>query len=109
MDYSARERLGLWALAVFGLLGVNGVFLWALVLRPELVEAATANPVSAAFVLEALMLAGALGWLLGRRGLSRLHWAWFIALSLFGSIAFARPVALLVCPGSVPGAPSRRR
>jgi hypothetical protein len=94
-EYTARERMALGALAVLGLVGVNGAFAYGAFVAPGDLAAALANPVSAAFVVEALVLVGLLGWMLSRRGLSRLHWAWFVALSLVGSIAFSLPVALL--------------
>lgn len=95
VEYTARERFWLWLLAVVGLGGVNGAFLWAVASRPDSLRAALTNPVAAAFILEALVLVGVLAYLLRRWRLSRLHWGWFVLLSLLGSIAFALPVALL--------------
>lgn len=100
MEYTARERFWLWTLAAFGFVGVNGVFLWAVATRPDLVDAAFRNPLALAFVLEALVLVGVLAYLLGRWRVSRLHWGWFVLLSLAGSLAFALPVALLWGRGS---------
>lgn len=95
IEYSRAERLWLWGLAVFGLVGINGVFLWCLLYRPEAVREAMANPVSAAFVVEALVLVGFLAWLFRKWGVSRLGWGWFVLLSFLGSMAFAIPVVLL--------------
>lgn len=93
--YSARERVWLWALALFGLAGANGAFLYGLFVRPSLLADALANPLAAAFIVEALVLTGVLAYLLGKWGVSRLSWRWFVALSVLGSLAFALPVALL--------------
>jgi hypothetical protein len=93
--YSSRERFWLSVLALFGLLGLNGVFLYALVFRPDAVSAAVTNPVAAAFMVEALLMVGVLSYLLTRWQVMRLHWGWFVLLSLIGGIAFALPVVLL--------------
>ncbi len=96
MEYTRQERLGLGVLATFGLVGVNGVFFYAALFEPGTVRATLENPLAAAFVAEALVLAGALAYLLARWKVSRVHWIWFVVLSLAGSIAFALPVVLLV-------------
>jgi hypothetical protein len=95
VEYSARERFWLWAVAVFGFVGVNGAFVYALLVRPDALAAAMANPIAAAFMVEALLLVGVLAYLLGRWGVSRLSWVWFVLLSLVGSLACALPVVLL--------------
>jgi len=95
VDYTRGERLWLWALAAFGLLGVNGVFLWTLLARPEIMREALANPITLAYSAEALALVAALAWLFRKWGVSRVSWGWFVVLSLVGSLAFAIPVALL--------------
>lgn len=92
---SPRERWFLIALATLGFVGLNGAFLWGVFARPGALAAALANPVSAAFVIEALLMTGVLAWLFARAGLSRLRWGWFVGLALAGGIAFAVPVVLL--------------
>lgn len=93
--YTPRERFWLAALAVFGLVGLNGTFLYGMLFRPDAVAATLTNPIAAAFMLEALLLVGVLAYLLARWGVIDLHWGWFVALSLAGGIAFALPVVLL--------------
>lgn len=53
------------------------------------------NPISAAFVAEAVLLMVVFADLLTKWGVSRPSWVWFVLRSLFGSMAFALPVALL--------------
>lgn len=98
VEYTPAERSLLLALGIFGFVAVNGAFVYALLARPELLAAALGNPLAAAFIVEALVLVAALGYLFGRWGVSRLGWGWFVFLSLLGSLAFAIPVALLYFP-----------
>ena len=93
--YSPRERFWLWALAAFGLVFANGAFVHGLLFQPNALAEAMAHPLAAAFIVEALVLTGVLAYLLGRWGVSRLSWRWFVVLSLLGSMAFALPVVLL--------------
>jgi len=95
VEYSGRERAWLLALAVVGFAGVNGAFIYGLVFDPDALSAAMTNPVSAAFVAEALILVGVWAYLLRKWQVTRIAWGWFVVLSLAGSMAFALPVALL--------------
>jgi len=95
MTYTARERFWLWMLAVVGLVGLNGAFLYGTVARPDAMHAALTNPVSAAFIVEALLLMFVFAYLLGKWGVSRVSMTGFVILSLVGGLAFALPVALL--------------
>ena len=92
--YTARERVGLWVLAGAGLV-LNGIFLVALVGDPGSMVLTMRNPATAPFVIEAMLLLATMSYMLHKWALSRIHWSWFIVLSLLGSIAFALPVSLL--------------
>jgi len=94
-EYTGGERFGLWVVAGLGFVGVNGAFVYGLLARPDALAAALRNPLAAAFMVEALVLVALLAYLLEKWNLSRLHWGWFVALSILGSLAFALPVALL--------------
>jgi hypothetical protein len=93
--YSSRERTLLWTVAALGGLGLNGVFLYGVLVDPSIVAAAFANPLAMAFVVEALVMTGVLAYLLEKWAVTRLSWGWFVVLSLAGSLAFALPVAIL--------------
>jgi hypothetical protein len=93
--YSRAERGWLVALAIAAFVGVNGAFLYGVAADPAALAAALRNPVSAAFMVEAVVMMIVLAWLLTRWGVTGVSRTWFVALSLIGSIAFALPVALL--------------
>lgn len=94
IEYSGAERAALVLLGFVGLVGVNGAFVYGLV-EPDLLREAMRNPVSIAFMAEAMVLMLFFAYLLAKWGVARLGPAWFIALSLIGSMAFALPVVLL--------------
>ncbi len=93
--YSHTERFWLAALGLFGFFAVNGAFVYGLLFEPGALTAALANPLAAAFIVEAMVLVGVFAYLFERWGVSRLGWGWFVFLSLLGSMAFAVPVVLL--------------
>jgi hypothetical protein len=93
--YSSAERFWLTALAVFGFVAVNGAFFYGLFARPGALTDALTNPISLAFLVEALLILAALAYLLGKWGVARLSWRWFLFLALLGSMAFALPAVLL--------------
>jgi hypothetical protein len=95
IEYSATERFWLWMLAAFGVVAVNGTFLYGVFVRPDILAAAQSNPLAIAFVVEALVLVAALAYLLPKWGVTRMSWGVFVALSLAGSLAFSLPIALL--------------
>jgi hypothetical protein len=95
VTYSRAERFWLGILAAFGFAALNGVFVYEAIVRPETIGSTLANPLALVFVIEALVLVGVLAYLLKKWGVSHVHWAWFVVLSLLGSMAFALPVALL--------------
>ncbi len=93
--YSPRERLALMIVGAIGLVGLNGVFIYALVARPDLLRAALANPVSLAFIVEALILMVMLAYLFAKWKVARAPGGWFVILALVGGLVFAVPAILL--------------
>ena len=94
-EYSTRERF----LAVVS--GVIRLFCGKCCIRVRAVIPARLNDegphqsIAAAFITESFILLGTLAYMLTRWGVSKLHWGWFVFLSLLGSMAFALPIALL--------------
>ena len=56
-SYSHTERYALWCVALFGLLGVNGAFLYGS-FHPKMMRSALQNPISIAFMIEVPVLTG---------------------------------------------------
>ena len=95
IEYSDRERFWLWCLAIFGIVALNGAFIYGWLFQPDAMVNAITNPISLAFIVEAFVLLGVFAYLLTKWGVSQLHWGWFVALWFLGSMAFALPVVLL--------------
>lgn len=91
---TSREARVLAALAVFGLVVPNGVFLWYFVTSPGLLRAALVNPISLVFLFEAFFLMFLIAWLIRRAGGQRPSGLGFIVMSLAGSLAFSVPAVL---------------
>ncbi|MSQ28377.1 MAG: hypothetical protein EXR51_09620 [Dehalococcoidia bacterium] len=91
---SPSERKLLWIVAIIGLLGPNGMFVYYLLFQPEVTSAAFGNPVALTFIIDALAATFLLAYLLARRRVSRLGWSWFIVLGLLGGLLFAIPAFL---------------
>jgi hypothetical protein len=95
IEYTPRERAALITFGAVGFFGLNGLFAYAILLKPQAMWEAMENPVSLVFMIEAFMLLGLFAYLFGRWGVSRWGWKAFVAFSLLGSMAFAIPVVLL--------------
>lgn len=91
----APYRVLLIVVAAVGLFGLNGVFLYYALLRPETMTAALANPIALVFVLEAFVMVGLAAWVIATLGLKRPGWIAFVVLSLVGGLAFSVPAFLL--------------
>ena len=86
----------LWTLALVGFLGINAVFLYGAFWRPDLITPALTNPISVAFIVEALVLTAFGAWVVWLLGLRRPGPVTFVALSLIGSLAFSVPLLILM-------------
>src|SRR5262245_2947517 len=94
IEYSRTERTWLIATAVIGFVGLNGAFLYGMT-KPGVFAQAMTNPISLAFIADLMIVLAWLAYLLRKWGVSRLGWAWFVALSFLSGIAFSLPIVLL--------------
>jgi len=94
--FGSGERAMLAVLAAAGALGLNGVFLYVVFARRDLLELALRDPLAWTLMVEALLVTGLLAWWFARTRRSRLGWGWFVVLSLAGGLAFSIPVVLLL-------------
>jgi hypothetical protein len=97
-----RQRALLTLVALFGLLGPNGVFVYYVLFRWNDLLAGMRNPVALAFLIEAMVVMVLLAALIALRPVGRWGWKTFLALSLIGGLAFSIPTFILM------NAPRRR-
>lgn len=91
----AQERF-LLALATFGLLVPNGLFVYHVLVEPRAAFAALGNPVTLVLAGEALILMCLFAWLIRRSSLRSPGWLGFVVMSLLGSMAFSVPAFLFL-------------
>lgn len=91
-----RTRIVLIGVAIVGLFGLNGVFVYYALFHPDVLAAAMRNPVSLVFMLEAFLMVAFAAWGIRLVGLERPGWFWFVVLSLLGGLAFSVPAFLLL-------------
>lgn len=92
--WTSLESRILAALAIFGFLVPNGVFIYTVLYNPNAVRVALGNPISLAFITEAFVLMFLVAWLLRRIRVGSPSGLMFIAMSLLGSLAFSVPATL---------------
>lgn len=96
MNLSPGQRFALGLVALFGLVGPNGVFLYYAFCRwPELV-AALRHPVAMALLVEAFVVLALLAVYFAKRPLGRWSWKTFVVLSLVGGLGFGIPAFVLL-------------
>lgn len=86
----------MWIAAAIGLLGINGIFLYSIIFRPELVKEALGNLYAMVFIIEAFILLPLLCFLIAIARLKSPNWLGFLVLSLLGSLAFSIPFSILL-------------
>jgi hypothetical protein len=90
------HRIVLWCVSAIGLFGINGVFVYSIIFRPELMEEAMGNLYAMVFIVEAFLLLPMLCFLIAITKLKKPNWIGFLALSLLGSLAFSIPFSVLL-------------
>ena len=94
LELTRTELRILLALAVFGALIPNGVFLFYFFSSPETTTIALTNPISLVFIIEAFILMLLFAWLLRKVNSKTLSGRMFVIMSLLGTMVFSIPVAL---------------
>lgn len=80
------------AIALFGLLVPNGLFLFWLFTDYPGHAAALQNTPAVALMTDAVMAVGLLAYYFARTPIGRVTWPWFVALSLLGGLGFSLPM-----------------
>ena len=80
------------AIAAFGLVVPNGLFIHWLLNDFTSVSAVLENRLAVAFMLDALMAVGLLSYLFAVRPIGRVSWIWFPVLSFVGGLGFSIPM-----------------
>ena len=87
-----KQRWILLAVALFGLIVPNGMFLYASFHDPNGCGSVSHNLLAAAFMLDAFLATGMLACVFAVRPIGPIRWYWFIAMSLVGGLAFSLPL-----------------
>jgi hypothetical protein len=82
------------AIALFGLVVPNGLFLRWLLTEYQTFADFWRDPLAVAFMIDAFMALGLLSWLFAVRPPGRVRWPWFVVLSLAGGLGFSIPFYL---------------
>jgi hypothetical protein len=80
------------AIALFGLIVPNGLFLYWLLYEHEGLANVAQNKLALAFIIDAFMALGLLAYYFARKPIGRVKWYWFIVLSLLGGLGFSIPL-----------------
>jgi hypothetical protein len=94
--FSKLSRGLLWAVSGIGLFGINGLFLYTILFRPEVVTEAMGNLYALVFMIEAFILLPLLCFLVAVTKFRSPNWFGFLVLSLLGSLAFSIPFSILL-------------
>ena len=82
------------AIALFGLLVPNGLFVYWLLREFNSFGAVTENHLALGFMIDAFMALGLLAFLFARRPPGPIKWQRFVVLSLIGGLGFSIPFYL---------------
>lgn len=96
MRLSSRGRIALIIIAIIGLLGPNGVFLYYAMFRMGDMLTALGHPVTLAYVVESFIVMGLVAVYIARKPKGRLGWKAFIAFSLIGGLGFSIPAFMVI-------------
>ena len=80
------------AIALFGLIVPNGLFLYWLLYEYAGLANVAQNKLALAFILDAFLVLGLLAYYFARNPLGKVKWYWFVMLSIFGGLGFSLPL-----------------
>ena len=92
--FSRGQEKALLALAIFGIIVPNGVFLYFSLIDATALHEALNNPIALVFMTEAFLLMLLFAWLIRRLGFRSPGWLVFLIMSLVGSMVFSVPAFL---------------
>lgn len=79
------------ALALFGLIVPNGIFICWLFTEFNGVSEVLQNKLAVAFIIDAFLAMFLLAYFFARHPIGKIKWHWFIALSIVGGLGFSLP------------------
>jgi hypothetical protein len=82
------------AVALFGLVVPNGLFLHWLLFEPWTLREALADELAVAFILDGVMATALLSYLFAVRPPGSVRWGWFLLYTLLGGLGFSIPFYL---------------
>jgi hypothetical protein len=82
------------AIAAFGLIVPNGLFIYWLFVEFDSLSALLANRLALAFIIDGGMATGLLAYLFAKRPPGAVRWPWFVVLTLLGGLGFSIPFYL---------------
>lgn len=80
------------AVALFGLIVPNGLFLYWLFVEFNGIRGVLENHLALAFIIDAVMVLAILAVYFAKRPIGRVHWGTFVLLSLIGGLGFSLPM-----------------
>ena len=96
MKLKIWHRIVIWSVAIIGFFIINGVFLYSIIFRSDLVLEALGNIYAMVFIVEAFILLPLFCFLISVAKLKSPNWVGFLILSLLGSLAFSIPLSILL-------------
>src|SRR5262245_25268777 len=96
MNLTRVQKIILWVAAAIGLIVINGLFFYSILVHSEQVKEAQKNFYALGFMLEAFVLLPVLCFLISIAKLKSPGWITFLVLSLLGSLAFSIPFSVLL-------------
>ncbi len=87
-----KQHWILLAVALFGLIVPNNMFLYASLHSPNSCGSFAHNLLASSFMLDAFLAMGVLAYFFAVRPIGPVRWYWFVLLSVLGGMAFSLPL-----------------